>query len=58
LTIEVNPSKFLDTELIIDNGIVETKLFRKPTKLPVPWSSNIPNRYKRNAINGDLHRSN
>ena len=25
--------------------------------MPVPWSSNIPKRYKRNAINGDLHRA-
>ena len=23
----------------------------------MPWSSNIPNRYKRNAINADLYRS-
>ena len=23
----------------------------------MPWSSNIPKRYKRNAINADLHRS-
>ena len=23
----------------------------------MPWSSNIPKCYKRNAINGDLHRA-
>ena len=36
------------------NGKIETKVFRKLNKLPVPWSSNIPKRYKRNAINGHL----
>ena len=27
-------------------------------KLPVPWSSNISKRYKRNEINGELHCAN
>ena len=27
------------------------------TKLPVPWDSNIPKRYKRNIINRELHRA-
>ena len=27
------------------------------TKLPPLWTSKTPKRYKRNAINGDLHRS-
>ena len=57
LTIEISPTKFHDTQLVNLNGKIETKVYRKPTKLPVPWSSNIPERYKRNAINGDLHRS-
>ena len=57
LTIEISPTKFLDTQLVNLNGKIETKVYRKPTKLPVPWSSNIPKRYKRNAINGDLHSS-
>ena len=57
LTIEVNPTKFLDTKLSIINGKVSTSVNRKTTKLPVPWSSRIPKRYKRNAIIGDLHRS-
>ena len=29
----------------------------KETKLPIPWSSKVPKRYKRNAIVGDLHRA-
>ena len=39
------------------NEKIETKVNRKLNKLPVPWSSNIPKRYKINAINGDLHRA-
>ena len=57
LTIEISPVKFLDTKLVNLNGKIETKVYRKLNKLPVPWSSNIPKRYKRNAINGDLHRA-
>ena len=30
---------------------------RKNTKLPSPWTSKTPKLYKRNTINGDLHRS-
>ena len=30
----------------------------KTTKQPTHWSSKIPERYKRNMILGDLHRSN
>ena len=57
LTIEISPTKFLDKQLVNLNGKIKTKVYRKPTKLPVPWSSNIPKCYKRNAINDDLHRS-
>ena len=57
LTIEISPVKFLDTQLVNLNGKIERKVYRKLNKLPVSWSSNIPKRYKRNAINGDLHRA-
>ena len=57
LTIEISPVKFLDTKLVNLNGKIEIKVYRKLNKLPVPWSSNIPKRYKRNVINGDLHRA-
>ena len=50
---EISPTKFLDTQLVNLNGKIETKAYRKPTKLPAPWSPNIPKHYKRNAINGD-----
>ena len=32
-------------------------MYRKTTKLPVPWALNIPKRYKRNTINTDLYRA-
>ena len=47
----------MDTEIIENKGVIETKVYRKTTKLPVPWSSNIPKRYKRNTINTDLYRA-
>ena len=56
-TIEIQPTKFLDTKLINENGSYSTEVYRKETKLPVNWSSKTPKRYKRNAINGDLYRS-
>ena len=57
LTIEVNPSKFLDTKLTNISGTCKFNVYRKNTKLPSPWTSETPKRYKRNTINGDLHHS-
>ena len=57
LTVEKSPSKFLDTRLLISNGIYETQVYRKETKIARHWSSSIPKRYKRNAISADLHWS-
>ena len=57
MTIEINPNKFLDTEIIDNEGTFETKVYRKTTKLPVPWASNVPKRYKRNIVNTDLYRA-
>ena len=56
LTIEINPKKFLRTYVITKNGKLKTTIYRKSTKLPVPWSSIILKQYKQNAINADLHR--
>ena len=39
LTLEVNPTKFLDAELIREKGEIKTQVFSKSTKLPVHWSS-------------------
>ena len=55
--IETNPKKFLDTRLLLENDNIKTEVYRKANKFPVHWKSQIPKRYKRNAINGDLYRS-
>ena len=57
LTIETNPQRFSDTEIIHINGTIETKVHRKKTKLPIPWTSNISKRYKRNSIKTELYRA-
>ena len=57
LTVESNPDHFLDTAIYSgDNGIM-TSVYTKENKIPVFWSSRIPKRYKRNTINGELHRA-
>ena len=47
---------FIDTNVEFQNGILITSVC-KETKLPTPWNSKIPKKYKRNVIIGDLHRS-
>ena len=56
-TIETNPNKFLDTEIIFNNNHLTTKVYQKVNKVPPHWSSKIPIKYKRNTINTDLHRA-
>ena len=56
LTIDTNPLRFLYTEIIRNNGMIETWVNRKKTKSPTPWTSNIPKRYKRNTIKAELYR--
>ena len=55
-TLEENPRKLLDTEIIRKNNTISTQVFTKLTKFPVHWSSKIPTNYKRNAITSELHR--
>ena len=55
LTIEISPSKFLETQIIYVEGKYITKFHRKESKIPIHWSSKIPERYKRNTITTDLH---
>ena len=50
LKTEINPPKFLDTEIIISNNEVVTSVHRKESKLPVPWESKVPKHYKRNSL--------
>ena len=54
-TVEVNPTKLLDTEIVMKGANVETKLIHKETKLPTHWSTKTPKKFKRNAINGNFH---
>ena len=46
---------FLDSINI--NGAHKFSVYQKNTKLALPWTSKTPKRYKRNTINGDVHRS-
>ena len=56
-TTEVNPSKFLETKFTNINDAYKVNVYRKNKKLPSPWTSKTPKHYKRNTVNGDLHRS-
>ena len=56
-TIEENPKKFLDTKISFKDDIMITEVVSNDSKLPLHWSSKIPKRYKRNNINGELHRA-
>ena len=58
ITIEENPTKFLDTEIVRHNSAIITKVYTRSNKFPVHWGSKIPLRYKHNPITGDLHRAN
>ena len=44
--------------LHLDNGLYDSKVYRKTTKQPTHWSSKIPKRHKRYMTPRDLHRSN
>ena len=57
LTLDEKPKHFLDTVVTIVDGNIQTEVHVKDNKYPVFWSSKVPKRYKRNAINGDLHRA-
>ena len=57
MAIELNPSKFLDTEIMIKNSIIETSVVVKESKIPKHWSSAVLKKYKLNAILGGLHRA-
>ena len=57
LTIEKNPRKFLDTEIIWRACEIQTTVFNKSKKFPVHCPLKIPTRYKYNVITGELHRT-
>ena len=53
----ITNQQFLDSEIMIKNGIIETSVVLKEYKIPNHWSSAVPKKYKRNAILGDLLRA-
>ena len=57
-TLEQNHKKFLDNQIIKENNQIKTQVFVKKSMYPVHWFSKVPFRYKKNAINGELHRAN
>ena len=54
LTVKTNAKKFLDTRILLESDIIKTEVYRKANTFLVHWKSQIPKRYKTNAINGDL----
>ena len=43
-TVEVSPTKFLDTSLDLNNCIYDFKVYRKTMKQPTHWSLKSPKR--------------
>ena len=54
-TLEQNPKRLLDTQIIKDNNQIKTQVFVKKSMYSVHCSSKVPFRYKKNVINGELH---
>ena len=54
-TVEVNPSKFLDTKIYRDSNEIKCVAYHKEMKLPFHWTSAVPKHYEKNVIIGDLH---
>ena len=46
----------INTEIIDNEGITDTRVCRKKIKLPVLQIPNLPKTYKFNIIKGNLHR--
>ena len=44
-TQELEPKKFLDTNIVINEREITTTVHRKPNKYPTHWNSQIPKRY-------------
>ena len=57
-TVDDEPSRFLDSKLYVnEDRSFSVKVFHKPNKYSLHWSSQTPRRYKRNAIICELHRA-
>ena len=53
--IEVNSCTFFDTIIKLVDVKIETSAFKKTNIMPIHGTSKIPERYKKNAITGDLN---
>lgn len=52
----MNPADFLILNFT-STRTISVKVFHKPNKFPIHWSSQTPKRYKRNALTCELHRA-
>ena len=50
LTLESNPDKFFETEIIRSDQGIKTQVYNKAKKFPVYWSLKVLFKYKINAI--------
>ena len=57
LTIEINPPKSLDNEIIISKNEVVTSVNRAESKLSVPLESKVPKHYKGNTLLAELRHA-
>ena len=57
LTIEQNPTQFLDTQINRSNGTTSFSVVNKDTKLTFHWSSKVPIQYKCSVIKGELSQA-
>ena len=55
LTVEVNPSKILDTKIYRYNDEIKCVAYHKEMKLLFHWTSAVLKHYKKNVLIGDLH---
>ena len=57
LILELDPMKFIDTEIFPSNSKITVQLYNKMKKLHVHWTSKILVRYQHNDIMGQLLRA-
>ena len=50
LTVEVNPSKFLDTKVSRSSNEIKCFKYHKEMKLPFHWTSAVPKHHKKNVL--------
>ena len=58
-SVENEPPRFLDSEFEKneEDRTFSLRVFHKPNKFPIHWSSQTPRRYKKNALLCELHRA-